>query len=144
MATAERHAEVIWQGDLPSGSGDFSVGSGALQQQRVTWARRTEDPAGHTSPEELIAAAQAACYAMAFSNTLAQGGNPPDKLDVTARAVLDLGSVTITTLVLDVQGTVPGMDQAAFEDAARRAEQSCPVANALRGNVDIQLNATLQ
>ena len=143
MATAERHAEVTWQGDLRSGSGTFDVGSGALAQQQVTFANRAEDPAGHTSPEELIAAAHATCYAMALSNTLAEGGNPPERLQVTAKVALDLGSLKISTDELTVEGTVPGLDQSAFEEAARKAEGTCPVSNALRGNVDIQLNATL-
>ena len=142
MATAERQAHVTWQGDL-KGSGQFDVGTGAITSQQVTWASRTEDPQGRTSPEELIAAAQASCYAMALSSTLGKAGNVPEKLEVTARAALDLGAGKITTVDRDVQGTVPGLDQAGFEEAARKAESTCPVANALRNNVDIRLNARL-
>ena len=142
MATAERQAHVTWEGDL-RGSGEFDMGTGAITSQRVTWASRAEEPQGHTSPEELIAAAHASCYAMALSNTLAKAGNKPDQLEITAKAALDLGAGKITTVDLDVQGTVPGLDQSGFEEAAREAETKCPVSNALRNNVDIRLNASL-
>lgn len=144
MATAERQANVKWSGDLQSGSGDFDlVSSGVLRQSPVSFATRAEDPAGNTSPEELIAASHASCYAMAFSNVLGEGGNPPDELDVSANCVFDLDSLKITNVTLDVRGKVPGMDEEGFKNAAEQAEQLCPVSNALRGNVDIQLNASL-
>ena len=145
MALAERKAEAIWEGNLTQGKGSFTTGSGALGTQAVTWASRTEDPNGRTSPEELIAAAQATCYAMAFSNALNSAGTPPERLNVTATCALDRvdGKPTITTMRIDVHGKVPGIDQAAFESAARTAEQGCPVANALRNNVQITVNATL-
>jgi osmotically inducible protein OsmC len=142
MATAERQAHVTWQGDL-KGSGQFDTGSGAIGSQQVTWASRTEEPEGHTSPEELIAAAHASCYAMAFSNTLAKAGNAPEKLEVTAKVTFDTGSGKVTTSELDVEGTVAGLDQSGFEEAARTGERACPVSNALRNNVDIRLNARL-
>jgi osmotically inducible protein OsmC len=142
MATAVRRARATWRGDLQRGEGQFDVGSGAISTQQVTWAHRSGEPEGHTSPEELIAAAQATCYAMALSNTLAQDGNPPGQLDVTAACTLEIGT-GITTMDIEVEGRVPGLDQSGFEDAARRGEQACPVANALRGNVDIRLTATL-
>ncbi len=138
---AERQAEVIWQGNLVHGNGRLRVGSGAFGEQLITWAARTEAPAGMTSPEELIAAAHAGCYAMAFSSTLNKDGNPPEQLTVNAVCTLDGGK--ITTMKLDVEGKVPGIDEAAFQDAAKRAEQSCPVSNALRNNVRIELNAHL-
>ena len=145
MAIAERTAEATWEGNLTQGKGTFTTGSGALGTQAVTWASRTEDPNGRTSPEELIAAAQAACYAMAFSNTLNSAGTPPERLVVTATCALDRvdGKPKITTMRLDVHGKVQGLDQAGFESAARTAEQGCPVANALRDNVQITVNATL-
>jgi lipoyl-dependent peroxiredoxin len=142
MATAERSAHVTWEGDL-KGSGEFDVGSGALSSQQVTWARRSGDPEGHTSPEELIAAAHATCYAMALSNTLAKGGNAPERLEVEAVVALDLQAGKITTSVLTVRGTVPGLDESAFQEAAEQGEQACPVSNALRGNLDISVNASL-
>jgi len=138
---AERRAEVIWQGNLTQGNGRLKVASGAFGEQAITWAARTERSDGKTSPEELIAAAHAGCYAMALSHTLNQGGTPPEQLVVNAVCTLDQGK--ITTMNLDVQGTVPGMDAAAFQEAAQKAEQSCPVSNALRNNVQIHLNARL-
>lgn len=138
---AERHAEVIWQGNLVQGNGRLSAGSGAFSNLPITWAARTEQPDGKTSPEELIAAAHAGCYAMALSSTLNKGGTPPQQLTITAACTLDSGK--ITTMKLNVQGIVPGLDEAAFQEAARQAEQACPVSNALRNNVQISLNAHL-
>jgi len=145
MAVAERKAEVVWQGNLTQGSGTVTPGSGAFGTLPVTWASRTEDPNGRTSPEELIASAHAACYAMAFSNTLNGAGTPPEQLNVTATCALDRvdGKMKITTMRLDVHGKVPGLDQAGFAAAAATAEQGCPVSNALRNNVEITVNATL-
>ena len=114
-----------------------------MQGLPVSFATRTENPDGKTSPEELIAAAHASCYAMALSNALGEQGNDPEELKVTATCVLDMGSLKITTVVLDVSGRVPGLDEEGFRSAAEQAEQVCPVSNALRGNVDIQLNASL-
>jgi osmotically inducible protein OsmC len=145
MAVAERSAEVVWQGSLRDGSGTVTPGSGAFGTLPVTWASRTEDPNGRTSPEELIAAAHASCYAMAFSNTLNTAGTPPERLDVVATCSLDRvdGKMKITAVRLDVHGKVPGLDQAGFAAAAQTAEQGCPVSNALRNNVEITVNATL-
>ena len=143
MATAERTAEVTWQGELGSGGGSFVVGSGAMPEQGITWASRTEEPAGKTSPEELIAAAHAGCYAMALANTLAEAGNPSERLSVSANVAFDVDSLRVSTSDLTVEASVPGLDDAAFQEAARQAEQACPVSNALRGNVDIRLNASL-
>lgn len=144
MATAERRAHVTWKGDLPSGSGTLDLlSSGILEGVGVTWAARTERSDGKTSPEELIAGAHASCYSMALSNVLAEGGNEPEELDVSATCTFDAGSVKITSVVLDVRGRVPGLDEEGFRSATEQGEQACPVSNALRGNVDIQLNATL-
>ena len=144
MATAQRRAEVTWHGNLMKGSGTFDLASsGAWSDAQVSFATRTENPNGNTSPEELIAAAHASCYAMALSNTLGEQGNDPEELSVTATCVLDMGSLKITTEVLDVRGNVPGLDEEAFRSAAEQAEQVCPVSNALRGSVDIQLNTSL-
>ncbi len=140
---AERQAEVIWQGTLTQGSGRLNVGSHAFGTLPITWAARIERPDGKTSPEELIAAAHAGCYAMALSNTLAQGGTPPNELTVNAVCTLDLNQGKITTMNLEVQGRVPGLDEQGFQQAAQKAEQSCPVSNALRNNVQIHLNAHL-
>ena len=144
MAEAERRANVVWRGNLARGSGTFDLASsGAMGDMPVTWASRTERPDGKTSPEELIAAAHASCYAMALSNTLAQMGNEPEELDISATCTFDADEVKITTMVLDVRGRVPGLDAEGFQSAAEQADSGCPVTNALRGNVDIQVNASL-
>ena len=144
MAMVEREAHVVWQGNLAQGSGSVSEGSGVLKDTPVTFASRVERPDGKTSPEELIAAAHATCYAMALSHTLAEQGNAPDHLTVDAVCTLDDEQLKITTVVLNVQGRVSGLDADGFEDAARQAEEICPVSNALRNNVDIRLNTSLE
>ncbi|MBI4788621.1 MAG: OsmC family peroxiredoxin [Chloroflexi bacterium] len=145
MALQQRQAQVVWMGDL-KGNGTISVGSGALGELPVTFAARTEKADGKTSPEELIAAAHATCYAMAFSNTLAKAGAPPERLDIKATCSLDRkpeGGLKITSMELQVVGRVPGLDQPRFEELAREGEKGCPVSNALRNNVEIRLNARL-
>jgi lipoyl-dependent peroxiredoxin len=131
-------------GNLFQGSGTFDLASSeAVQGLPVTWASRTERPDGRTSPEELIAAAHASCFAMAFSNTLAEQGNEPEELNISAVCTFDADQLKITSSVLDVRGKVSGLDAEGFQNAAEQAEQGCPVSNALRGNVDIQVNASL-
>ena len=145
MATADRRANVVWRGSLARGSGSFDLASSeAVRDLPVTWASRTERPDGKTSPEELIAAAHASCYAMAFSNVLAEMGNEPEELNISAVCTFDADQVKVTKMVLDVRGRVPGLDAEGFQNAAEQADQECPVSNALRGNVDIQLNASLE
>jgi osmotically inducible protein OsmC len=145
MANVERRAHVVWEGDLLGGQGNFTTESSkAMTESPVTFASRVERPDGRTSPEELIASAHATCYAMALSNVLSEGGNAPEHLEVDTVCVLDDQSLKITTVDLDVRGRVPGMDQGQFESATHQAEQLCPVSNALRGNVDIRLQAGLQ
>ena len=145
MAGIERKAEVVWEGAL-TGAGTATAGSGALRDLPVTWASRVERPDGATSPEELIAAAHAACYAMAFSNTLNDAGNPPERLHVTAvvSAELDDEGLAVTASDLTVAGRVPGMDAGEFQRLADEGERSCPVSNALRGNIEIRVHATLE
>ena len=147
MLKAERRADVVWEGDLLHGSGTIvSVGSGALGMLPVTWASRTERSDGRTSPEELMAAAHAACYAMAFSHALAQSGTPAERLAVSATCTFEQveGGFKISTMELNVRGKVPGLDEAGFEKVAQQAEQGCPVSNALRNNVQIRVNAHLE
>ncbi len=147
MAKAERRAEVEWQGSLIQGSGKLvSVGSGAIGNLPLTWAARTESSDGKTSPEELLAAAHAGCYAMAFSHALAQAGTPAERLTVDATCTFEQvgGGFKVSTMVLDVRGKVPGLDQVGFEQTAQQAEQGCPVSNALRNNVAIHVNAQLE
>ncbi len=144
---AERRARAVWEGTLLEGQGRLSTESTpVLSEQSVTWASRTEDPEGRTSPEELLAAAHAACYAMALSATLANKGTPAERLEVTATCAFDkVGEGWgVTTMSLNVRGRVPGLDRAAFEEVARAGEEGCPISNAIRGNVEIRLNAELE
>jgi osmotically inducible protein OsmC len=143
MPKAERNAQVEWRGNLTQGSGAIvSTGSGALGQLPVTWASRVESSDGKTSPEELIAAAQAACYAMAFSNTLAKAGYQPELLNVSA--VCTFEPPRITTMRIEVRARVPEISESELKRIADEAEKGCPVANALRNNVDLQVTAQLE
>ena len=139
---AERKASAVWEGDLFKGAGTVSADStGLFADAPVTWASRTEDAGGRTSPEELLAAAHAACFGMALSNELSSRGHEPSRLEVSAVAVFE--PPTITTMRLHVTATVPGTDEAEFREAVEAAKGSCPVSNALRGNVDVQVDAEL-
>ena len=146
MAVAERRASAVWEGNLTEGKGRVKVASGALEEFPVTWAARTEQSDGKTSPEELIAAAEAACFSMALSNDLAKQGNTPERVSVEATCTLDRidGKLKVTTMDLQVTGRVPGIDQAAFQAAAENTAENCPVSGALAGNVDIRVQATLE
>jgi osmotically inducible protein OsmC len=142
MAT-ERNAEVVWQGDLMNGSGTIgAVTSGAFGPLDVSWPSRAEEANGKTSPEELIAAAWAACFAMALSNGLAKAGNPPEKLETSATVTFQPGE-GITKGALTVRGSVPGMDADAFRSAAEDAKKNCPVSQALAGIPDVTLESAL-
>jgi len=142
MAT-ERTAQVTWNGDLLSGIGEIAeVPSGAFGPLQVSWPARTEAPGGKTSPEELIAAAWASCFAMALSNGLAKAGTPPEQLETSATVTFQPGE-GITRGVLTVRGTVPGLDEAGFRAAADDAKANCPVSKALSGIPDVTLEASL-
>jgi osmotically inducible protein OsmC len=142
---ADRTATVTWQGDLMSGAGRIErVGSGAFGGLDVTWASRSEpDESGRTSPEELIAAAHAACFSMALSHGLGQAGTPPERLEVTATSTFVPGT-GITQMRLELTGVVPGLDEDGFRAAAQGAKENCPVSKALAGNVEITLDARLE
>ncbi len=141
---ADRTASATWQGDLFEGSGTVSAeSSGLFTDAAVTWAARTEEePGGRTSPEELIAAAHAACFCMALANELSSRGHRPARLEVRATCAFEPGK-GVTTMALDVTAEVPDTDEAGFREGLDAAEQSCPVSNALRGNVDIQVDGRL-
>jgi lipoyl-dependent peroxiredoxin len=143
MAKAESTARAVWQGDLMSGSGAVSTETGVLRDQRITWAARVERVTDTTSPEELLAAAHAACYAMAFSHALAQAGSPPKQLDVTATTAFEQveGGFRVSTSRLTVEGQVDGVDDEQFAALAREAGEGCPISGALSGNVDIEVDA---
>lgn len=131
-----------WEGDLFNGSGVTSLDSGAAPEMRVTWKARSEEHGGMTSPEELIAAAHASCYSMAFSNTLAKNDTPPSTLDVEATATFVPGE-GITLMELSVTGAVEEIEDDKFQELAEAAKNGCPVSQALAGNVPITLTATL-
>jgi lipoyl-dependent peroxiredoxin len=143
MAT-DRTAEVTWHDDLMSGSGRVdSVTSGAIGGLDVDWRARSEDGAAKTSPEELIAAAHAACFSMALSNGLGQAGHAPEELKTSATVTFQPGE-GITKIALAVAGKVPGMDDNAFQEAAKTAKENCPVSKALASVPEISLTARLE
>ena len=149
MAEVTRSATVHWEGDVNEGGGQVDlVSSHAAEGLSVSLpTRSSEQTGGQTSPEELIAGAHAGCYAMALSLVLSQGGNPPEALDASAEVALEKesgGGLRISRVDLNVRGRVPGLDADGFAQAAREAEQACPVSNALRGNVQINVNAELE
>jgi osmotically inducible protein OsmC len=137
----EKRASAVWRGNLLEGSGAVSAASGAFADLNVTWPKRAEQGEEATSPEELIAAAHAACYCMALSHGLAQAGTPPEELRATVRVGFQPGQ-GITGIAIDVTGVVPGLDQAGFEEAAAAAAANCPVSKALAA-VEIAHTATL-
>ena len=143
---AVRQSDVIWEGDLPSGKGTVSAStSKAFTALPVTWASRTESADGRTSPEELVASAHASCYAMAFSAGLGGAGTPPQKLEVSATVTFGNvdGGWRVVSSALKVRGWVSGIDAAAFGQAAEAAKDGCPISQALKGNVDLSVEATL-
>lgn len=145
---AVRQATVTWSGDLPSGKGNVTgASSQAFKQLEVSWPRRSEpDSNGVTSPEELLAASHASCYAMALSAGLGRAGTPPQSLEVSARVTFDrVGEgFKVVSSALEVRGRVPNTDDAAFQKAANDAKDGCPISQALKGNVDLSVKATLE
>ena len=143
----ERRAHATWEGDLRSGSGRFDlVSSGTVRGQEMTFASRFEDEAGgKTSPEELIAAAEATCFSMALANGLAEEGHPPTRLETDARVTLDNpgDGFGITKIELTVRAQVEGMDESEFHKAAEQAQRNCPVSKALAAVPEITLDASL-
>ena len=143
MAT-DRTANVTWNGSLLEGGGTIdSVGSGSFGPLDVTWASRAEEPSGRTSPEELIAAAHAACYSMALSGGLAKAGTPPERLSTSATVTFQPGE-GITRVALTVKGRVPGIDVDGFRAQAEAARDGCPVSKALAGVPEITVEAELE
>jgi osmotically inducible protein OsmC len=143
---AVRRAEVDWSGPLATGSGTVSAkSSGAFSDLPVSWAARTETP-DNTSPEELVAAAHASCYAMAFSGGLGRAGTPPERLHVTCEVTFDKleAGWTVISSALTVRGVVPGISEADFVAAAEAAKDGCPISRALAGNVALSVDAALE
>jgi lipoyl-dependent peroxiredoxin len=141
MAT-ESSATTTWQGSLTKGSGITHPQSGAFEDVEVTWASRTTRAAGKTSPEELLAAAHASCYCMALSNELSEAGHEPEQLEATATVAFVPGEGVKSSHIV-VNGRVAGIDQEQFEQAARAAGEGCPISGALKGNIEIAVEATL-
>lgn len=139
-APIQRSATGAWSGDLRSGTGRIDAPSGVLADTPFSFATRFENATG-TNPEELIAAAHAACFSMAFANYLTQQGHAPERIETRATITLDAGA--ITAMHLDTRGRVPGLDADAFARLAGEAEQKCPVSNLLRPGLTISLDATL-
>jgi osmotically inducible protein OsmC len=145
MADIKRTAEAVWHGDLRNGNGRIGTGSGVLKGTAYSFATRFEDEPG-TNPEELIAAAHAACFSMAFSATLSSRGYRPQRIETRAICSLsrqEAGGFRITRMRLETRARVPDIDEMAFQQIAQEAEGGCPVSNALRGGVEIELDATL-
>jgi lipoyl-dependent peroxiredoxin len=144
---AIRRATANWEGDLTSGKGQLTAAtSGAFKSLPITWASRTESADGRTSPEELLAAAHASCFSMAFSNELSKAGSVPEHLEVTAEVALDRvdGKMTVLSSKLTVRGRVPGLDEARFRALAEQAKDGCPISRALHGNLALSVEATLE
>lgn len=146
MAAIERTATVVWEGSGASGKGTLNVGSGALKDLVVSAPSRFESANGNTSPEELVASAHASCYGMALSFGLSAAGSPPERLEVTSTVGLEKegDSFKVAYSHLKLIGSVPGIDEAAFLDAAHAAEAGCPISKLFAGNAEITLDATFQ
>ena len=144
---AIRRAEASWSGALSTGAGTISaVSSAAFTGLPVSWAARTEASNGQTSPEELVAAAHAACFSMALSGELGRAGTPPERLEVTAEVTFDKleAGWRVVSSALTVHGWVSGSTADAFLAAAEKTRDSCPISQALKGNVALSIEATLE
>lgn len=143
---AQRTAQAVWDGDLLRGHGRVKGASGGLPETQVSWSARTETPGGKTSPEELLAAAHAACYSMALSAGLGRMQKPPTRLSVEATATFDKvgDGWKVTSMELHVTGKVVGVSASEFEAAAKAAGEGCPISGALKGNVPITVHAKLE
>lgn len=138
-----RKATATWQGGLKGGKGSFKSESGAISGQ-YSFSSRFESGTG-SNPEELLAAAEAACFSMALSGGLEKNGTPATKVETSAACTVESvpGGFAITTMKLNVQASVPKIDKVKFQQIANETKDGCPVSKALKGNVDIQLEARL-
>ena len=141
----ERTANAVWEGDLLSGSGKVSTQTSAVNDATVKWSSRAEQADENTSPEELIAAAHATCISMALANGLAQAGTAPTRLETEATATFDKtpDGFRMTTMQISIRGEIEGLDEDGFRKAAEDAKENCPVTQALKGNVEVSLDASL-
>jgi osmotically inducible protein OsmC len=137
----QSRANAVWEGDLMSGKGNVSAQSGTFKSANLSWKARTEGAAAHTTPEELLASAHAACFSMALSNGLAKGGHPAKRLETTCTVEFGPkqgGGFEVKSSSLEVKGTVPGIDQAAFQKAAEDAKNGCPISSALKIQMSVR------
>ncbi len=139
----ESKASTVWEGDLAHGAGTTTPDSGAFPAVDVSWASRTARAAGKTSPEELLAAAHASCFCMALAHELAEAGTPPDSLEATATVEFVPGEGVKSSRIV-VTGRVPGIDQETFAAAAASARDGCPISGALKDNLELSVEATLE
>jgi osmotically inducible protein OsmC len=143
----DRKASATWEGDLFTGKGTVTLDSAMAPPMDVSWAARAENPEGQTSPEELVAAAHSTCYSMSFSLALAKNGTPPNRLDTSAVVTFEKrageAGFSVTRSALTVRGDVPDIDADTFARIAAEAKDGCPISRALKGNVEITLDATL-
>jgi lipoyl-dependent peroxiredoxin len=142
---ATRTAQAVWQNDLLRGHGTVKGTSGGLPETQISWSARTEASNGKTSPEELLAAAHAACYCMALSAGLGRMQKPPEVLEVSASTTFDKvgDGWKVTKTELNVVGKVPGITAGEFEEAAKAAAAGCPISGAVKGNVEVTVKAWL-
>ena len=144
-AQIKRAADAVWTGELRGGEGRITSGSGVLEDQRYGFGTRFENEPG-TNPEELIAAAHAACYSMAFANTLSTKGYRPQRIEthaICSFSAQEGGGWRITKMRLETRGQVPDMDEGTFVEIAHQADKECPVSNLLREGLEIELDAAL-
>jgi lipoyl-dependent peroxiredoxin len=140
---SESSATTIWQGSLEQGRGEITTASGTLESVEVIWPARVERTEGTTSPEELLAAAHAACYCMGLSHELDGAGHEAARLVATV-VVSFVPGEGVKSSSISVKGSVDGIDEAGFEQAAQAAGEGCPISGALKGNVEITVDATLE
>lgn len=146
MTSLHRTARASWSGDLRGGNGQMTADSGAFKEVPYSFATRFENQPG-SNPEELIAAAHAACYSMAFANVLAQAGYNPERITTQATCTVESkpeGGFRISRMRLETRGRVSGMDDETFKQMAQQGEQACPVSNLLRCGLEIELDAALE
>src|SRR5437762_12916670 len=145
MPRIERRADVVWEGNAARGRGLLTAGSGAFSELPLTLATRIGAPEGHTSPEELIAAAHAGCYAMSLTNELVKLGRTPERIEVDATCVMDeVGDRhLVVASELDVRARVPELDDDAFLAAVSEADAGCPISALIRASAEVRIDAAL-
>jgi lipoyl-dependent peroxiredoxin len=147
MPVTERSARTIWQGDLETGEGKVTSGIGTFTDVKMSLPSRIGEANGYSSPEDMLAAAHSGCLAMNLSGTLAKNGTPPDRLDVNAVVGVgpkEGGGLQVKHSHVTVKGKVPGLTEQEFRNLAEEAERTCPVSNALRGNIEITMDVEFE